>query len=376
MRTPRPFAVVLGFALAAVFSAPAGAEAPVHTVLATGRILDDTGRPVAGPVEVRAWPTGLPFSVGDVVEPPLVTTGPADGDGQFTLRASGSPELLHLAEINNGYVNFVMYTPDGGQWHFSRYMGGRPANSPSPYRADGVRWSERPDMAAEPLEVRTPRALTLNSGSGGGSPFVGMCGNYQVVKTDRASTMIGEINAEGDTVHNDFVYGEGNTADSDISVAMRGARGPWQLTGTHHVGNSRVAKVGHEGGALESMWFSSGFDYHLMRDECGREMVTVHQWRGGIENHPQTNQGCTIDPYRRHAENYSPGSKFERSENRAVTWTNAAEIFGASLTARSGYSKEVHMQLKFGSAASHLVCGDDNVAPRSKRVFSGNSSPI
>jgi hypothetical protein len=374
MRTPRPVALVLGFALVAVISASADAETPLHPVLVTGRILDGTGEPVAGPVEVRAWPTALPLSVGDVVEPPLVTTGSADGDGEFTLRSSRSPELLRLAEVNNGYVNFVMYTPDGGQWHFSRYMGGRPGTSPSPYRTDGVRWSERPDVAAEPLEVRTPTAPTFNSKSDR-SPL--MCGHYnKVMKTERASTKIGEINAEGDTVHNDFVYGEGNTADSDISVAMRGTRGPWQLTGTHHVGTNRVAKVGHEGGALESMWFSSGFDYHLMRDECNREMVIVHQWRGGIENHPQINQGCTIDPYRRHAERYESGGKFERSENRAVTWTNSAEIFGASLTSRSGFSKEVHMQLKFGSAAVHWVCGDDDVPINSKRVFSGNSSPI
>ncbi|MGH9034231.1 MAG: hypothetical protein ACRD0O_00575 [Acidimicrobiia bacterium] len=358
----------------AALSSPAEAEAPVHPVLVTGRILDDTGQPVAGPVEVRAWPTGLPLSVGDAVEPPLVTTGSADGDGEFTLRSASSPELLRLAEVNNGYVNFVMYTPAGGEWHFSRYLGGRPANSPSPYGADGVRWSDRPDVAAEALEVRTPTALTFDSKSAR-TPL--MCGrHYEVVKTERASTKIGEINAEGDTVHNDFVYGEGNTADSDISVAIRGTRGPWQLTGSYHVGNNNVAKVGHEGGALESMWFSSGFDYHLMRDECRREMVTVHQWRGGIENHPHVNQGCTIDPYRTHAERYGPGGKFARSENRAVTWTNSAEIFGASLTSRSGFSKEVHMQLKFGSARVHLVCGDDDVPTHSKRVFSGNSSPI
>lgn len=125
MRTPRPVALVLGFALAAVFSAPAGAEAPVRPVLASGRILDGTGQPVAGPVEVRAWPTGLPLSQGDVVNPGLVTTGSADDTGAFTLRAGTTPELLHLAEVNNGYVNFVMYTPDGGEWHFSRYLGAR-----------------------------------------------------------------------------------------------------------------------------------------------------------------------------------------------------------------------------------------------------------
>jgi hypothetical protein len=202
-----------------------------------------------------------------------------------------------------------------------------------------------------------------------------MCGHYEVLKTERASTKVGEINAEADTVENEFTYGEGNTADSDISVAIRG-RGPWQLVGTHHVGNNRTAEVGHGGGALESLWFSSGFDYHLMRDECNREKVIVHQWRSGIENHRQVNQGCTIEPYRRHSEPFGPGAKFERSENRAVTWTNAAELFGASLTSKSGFSKEVHMRLRFGSSGTHLVCGDDDVPISSNRVFSGNSSPI
>ncbi|MGH9041992.1 MAG: hypothetical protein ACRDZ3_17370, partial [Acidimicrobiia bacterium] len=90
----------------------------------------------------------------------------------------------------------------------------------------------------------------------------------------------------------------------------------------------------------------------------------------------QINQGCTIEPYRRHREPYGAGAFFTRSENRAVTWTAAAEIFGASLTARSGFSKEVHMRLEFGRDRVHWVCGDDAVAPDSKRVFSGNSSPI
>lgn len=374
MRTPRPFMLALGFALVAATSAPAEAEAPVHPVLATGRILDAVGQPVRGPVEVRAWPTALPLSQGDVVNPALVTTGSADDTGAFTLRAGTTPELLRLAEVNNGYVNFVMYTPDGGEWHFSRYLGARSASSPATYQAEAVRWSERPELAAEPLEVRVPAQRTFRAANGG-TPLVGMCREYQVVKTERASTKIGEINAEPDTVYNMFTYGEGNTADSDISVAMRG-NGPWQLVGTHHVGNGRETEVEHEGGASQSLWFSSGFDYHLMRDDCGREKVIVHQWRSGIEDHRQINQGCTIEPYRRHAERFDPGKSFKRSENRSVTWTNAAEIFGASLTSRSGFSKHVHMELKFGSGETHLVCGDDEVPNHSKRVFSGNSSPI
>ncbi len=329
-----------------------------------------------GPIELRAWPTGLPLGVGDVVNPPLVTTGSTDAGGRFRLRTGATSELWRLADANNGYVNFVMSTPNGGDWHFSRYLGKR--RTMTGPRGTDVTWEARPGLPAEPLEIDLPHETTLSStasedGAHPRRPY--MCGHYEVVRTDRASTKIGEINAESDTVQSDFIYGEGDTADSDISVAIRG-RGPWQLSGSHHVGTTRVARVGHEGGSLESIWFASGFEYHLMRDECNREKVIVHRWRGGIENHPQINQGCTIEPYQRYAERYDAGGKFERYENEAVTWTNAAEIFGASLTASSGFSKEVHMQLKFGAAARHVVCGDNDVPISSKRVFSGNSSPV
>jgi hypothetical protein len=374
MHTPRRLVLAIGLAVLAATTAPAGASTPQHPILATGRILDAAGHPVDGPIEVRAWPTGMPMSVGDVVDPPLVTTGSADGAGLFTLRAVAGPELRRLAEVNNGYLNFVMAMPGGGEWHFSRYLGKQTTLS----HGSGVRWTARPETQPEPLEVSLPPASTFGTKAAGNptherQPY--MCGHYEVIRTERGSTKVGEINAEGDTAENLFVYGEGNTADSDISVAVKG-RGPWQLTGTHHVGTSDVARIGHHGGQLESMWFSSGFDYHLMRDECNREKVIVHQWRGGIERHPQINQGCTVEPYRGNREPYGAGDFFERSANRAVTWTAAAEIFGASLTASSGFSEEVHMRLKFGSERLHWVCGDDDVAILSKRVFSGNSSPV
>ncbi|MGH9042273.1 MAG: hypothetical protein ACRDZ3_18800, partial [Acidimicrobiia bacterium] len=289
--------LAFAFGAIAIGSAPAEAQAPVHPILATGRVIDSSGAPVAGPVEVGAWPTGLPLAVGDVVEPAAVASASAGADGRFTLRASDSPELRRLAEVNNGYVNFVMSTPDGGEWHFSRYLNARAASPHGRFGAEPVRWSERPDEPAEPLEVRVPAGGDRRAMAADGSPFVGWCRNYEVIKTERASTKVGEINAESDTVLNEFVYGEGNTADSEISVAMRG-NGPWQLVGSHHIGTSRVAKVGHRGGAHQSIWFSSGFDYHLMRDRCNREQVIVHQWRGGIEQHRQINQGCTIEPYR------------------------------------------------------------------------------
>lgn len=235
-----------------------------------------------------------------------------------------------------------------------------------------IHWSERPDEPAQPLEV-SAGALPAMAGSRGGAHF-GMCGPEKIIKTDRAPTKIGEINAEGDTAYNMFTYGEGNTADSDISVAIKG-KGPWQLSGSHHIGNSKQAEVRHEGGPGQSLWFTSGFDYHLVEDRC-RQKVIVHQWRSGIEPHRQMNQGCTIDPYRHHAESYGPGSTFYRSESRAVTWTGAAEVYGASLTSRSGFSKHVHMALKFGQGSSHWLCGDNDVPPKSSRVFSGNSSPI
>lgn len=351
---------------------PAGAATTRDPVLAAGRVLDSTGAAVAGPIEVRAWPTGLPLAPGDNVPTVSVARGDADQDGRFEIRAARTPELEQLAAVNSGYVNFSAITPDGGEWHFSRYLGEGAA--PLGQHLERGNWPERPGEAPEAMEIQVTEPAPDRPGHF--RAMAGFCQDYQVVDTKRASTMIGEINAESDTILNSFSYGEGNSADSDISVATKSAHGVWKLAGDFHVGTEKVATVGHEGGRGESLWFTSGFDYHLMRDKCGNEKITVHQWRGGIENRPQMNMGCTADPYRRHRERYGAGGKFDRSERRAMTWSRAAEVFGVGLSSRSGFSQNVQMHLVFGQEAVHWVCGDNAVATHSGRVFSGESSPI
>ena len=88
------------------------------------------------------------------------------------------------------------------------------------------------------------------------------------------------------------------------------------------------------------------------------------------------NIGCTVQPHLRHSEDHDAGTFFKRDRNHAEKWQGAVAVFGVSLGARSGFSKQVVMQLNFGQAPKHLVCGDNDVPTRSSRVFTGESSPI
>ena len=50
----------------------------------------------------------------------------------------------------------------------------------------------------------------------------------------------------------------------------------------------------------------------------------------------------------------------------------AVSIFGASLTAQSGFSTTVRLHYHFGTVQpQHWMCGDDNFISSSHRVFSG-----
>lgn len=82
--------------------------------------------------------------------------------------------------------------------------------------------------------------------------------------------------------------------------------------------------------------------------------------------------GCLGNPHR---DEYENDTDFYRNRNEAASWGGAAEVFGASLSASSGYSRYVEVYMEFGSNPVHHVCGDDDDAMHSKRVWTGIVRP-
>ena len=219
-------------------------------------------------VVAYAWPTNIPMSVGDRVDLIPVAWTETESDGRFTLRASGSPALQRLASANGGYLNLSLEASSADRHqplNISRYLGDGTFASGG---GSGGDWLESPDVEAEPVVVRFDEAGSTLQVSNGGTPYHPCFGEYDLVETKKADMVVGELNTESDTMKARFVYGEGNHADSDISIAARPNGGRWSLAGTHHMSNSDETRVFKDAVAMERLRISSSFDYHLYRDRC------------------------------------------------------------------------------------------------------------
>jgi hypothetical protein len=93
---------------------------------------------------------------------------------------------------------------------------------------------------------------------------------------------------------------------------------------------------------------------------------------GDVQSAPTVVRGCAGVPEGRLGR-YTAKTSFNRDREKAVRWEGAAGVFGASLTARSGYSRWVHGHWRFGAAGMHLLCGDDGPPKEARHIFAGTS---
>lgn len=353
-------------------------------VIASGRLLDSSGRPTPGAVELLAWPPAETQQVGQEVALIPVAQTQAGPDGRFTLRTPDSPQLAALAAPNGGYLNLELHALSGGtieETHFSRYLAQESGFGVLDADRPQGTWLARPDEAAEPVTVRFQRPSDTRAQSVDQStrfPVLGGNGCYgqKLVEKSASDTVIGELRTEPDTRAGKFVYGK--TADSDISVALRTGGGNWSLSGEHHVANSGGTAVTQNAGRDQHMTVLSSFEYGRYETICPsgkQEKVMPLGWRGGgLATRPTPHRGCSYTPELR-LFRFGNNGEFKRDTERAVTWGGAANAFGASLSARSGYSQFVHADWKFGSESEHLLCGDDANPSKSSHIFAGHSTP-
>lgn len=95
---------------------------------------------------------------------------------------------------------------------------------------------------------------------------------------------------------------------------------------------------------------------------------------GDAQSEPTAARGCAGVPETRLGR-FTPDTDFTRNKERAVKWEGAADVFGASLSAQSGYSQWVEGYWKFGSSeAMHVLCGDNGPPKRAAHIFAGTSA--
>lgn len=381
----RRWQLFTAFALAAVLCAPAaGAETSEDNrpTIASGLLVDGADHPVAGNVELLAWPTGRPVQIGETVN--LVPVGHVrtGEDGRFSVKADATPELAELAGLNGGYLNLELRVSSAGvnkDTQFSRYLVDERFEAQGVHRRKDTRaieWRAAPDEPTELVRVtlgdrreagRTPDGTAIY-------PMQGGCTDVRKIDSQIGETVIGELRTPPDTKTASFVYGK--QADSEISIAARGTNGPWEFQGSHHIGNARGGVITQGASGGEHLVIRTRFVYDKFQYTCPsgrREKIVPREWLGDVMAAPVPERGCMNAPQERLGR-YGRDSQFERDRERAVQWAGAATIFGAGLSARSGYSERVHARWEFGSEPLHLLCGDDAAPWKAKHVFAGNSA--
>jgi hypothetical protein len=202
----------------------------------------------------------------------------------------------------------------------------------------------------------------------------GGCYGMTLIDSQIGQTVIGELRTPGDTQAASFSYGK--RADSEIGVAARGTDGPWSLSGTFHIANAQSAAISQRANSGEHLLVRSRFMYDRYEYFCPsgrREKVVPREWFGDVQAEATAVLGCANTPEIRRG-HYSSASGFDRDSQKATRWQGAVQVFGASLTAQSGYSQFVQSHWTFGSQPDHLLCGDNGPPARASRIFAGSSA--
>ena len=366
--------------LASVLYAPA-ADAALSAgngpgTIVSGVLADATDNPVAGNVELYAWPTGRPVEVGQTLQLLPVGADQVAKDGLFSITGDLTPDL---ARLNGGYINFVLQattTRGFEETHFSRYVGDTPITAQEAGRTQRpVEWRASPEDPAEPVRIRLQTAPQAGASDERPiHPMQGGCWGLRRIETHVAGTIIGELRAPDDTVEAFFAYGK--RADSEIGVAGRGAHGPWSGSGSFHIANADDTAVTQWANSGQHLLVRSRFEYGRYEYNCAggrREKVTPESWLGDVQSEPTAVRGCAGAPEGRRGK-FGPNSDMRRNRENAARWEGAVGVFGASLTARSGYSKYVQGYWRFGQAQDHLLCGDDGPPKEARHIYAGPSA--
>jgi hypothetical protein len=127
--------------------------------IVSGLLADAADNPVAGNVELYAWPTGRPVEVGQTLQLLPVGYDRAARDGLFKIAGDLTPDLAELARLNGGYINFVLQAAAAGvmeETHFSRYVGDTPISAQEAGRGQRpVEWRAAPERVGRAASVQT-----------------------------------------------------------------------------------------------------------------------------------------------------------------------------------------------------------------------------
>jgi hypothetical protein len=354
-------ALALAVALSSIGAsgvAVAPTAAGVDPVIAGGVLVDATGRPTSGLVELHLSPSD-PTATTE----PVLANAYAASNGSFEFRLSAIPLLTSSADRNGGWVNLFIVASDG-TWTGERAFSRKPQLSG---------WQSREADAQVRIVLDQPSRAAGAMRSATVRPNVIGC-MYGISSETNADTVVGELHTYYDQ-SGTFTYGQ--TADSDIGVGVSQNGTNWSLSGSLHVGNNVGSSVSKSAGAYWGYTQKSNFHYHKLFGNAFCPYlykVEAQSWNTGMTDGTNISSldGVCAAQHGAYRVIYGANTTFDRQTNSLYNFSGAVTVFGASLTAKSGASSYVKIHFNFGSAtSSHPVCGDNASPGSSTRVFSG-----
>lgn len=378
-------------AAAAVVASTGSAETDTAensgVLIATGKLVDDRGRPQSGELRAYVLPTGGPR----IQTLHAVASTEADSTGRFELRIE-NPHVLAELSRRDGSADLTVhaYTRAGfGVMGFSsrieRWAGAFAASLPAgaaslPEAQFGVR-SGVPEIRVETGGKPEPLARAAHPCQDQGDVGAPKLHRRDVYKK---GMIIGELNNAYPDTRADFHYGE--RADSWVTRKLLFGVKDIRFGGWDHVDNSVGVKVGRTDARgpyarrMRSKFLYVREVWHVCPyPGSGSTYTEVRplRWSGGLTSRRQS--GTTNVCYG--GNDYRPGTYFERASRRAVKWGRGVELdlpgVTVGLESISGFSRWVRVRYEFGDRVrNHRLCGsggrDESVAGR---IFSGRGRP-
>ena len=209
-----------------------------------------------------------------------------------------------------------------------------------------------------------------------------------LVQTEIDPTVVGELHVAQDATGT-FSYGEGNRADSSISVTSN-LGGGWHVNvGVFkHITRSDSSTITESNPGpdwahdLLSDFVYAKFKHERISNFDGQVCSTwftvePREWWGGIQPGADESRYLhqCLTTYKRYANDFGPNSTFTRTNYKLRIWGAAARVSlgtgGIFLRARSGASQRVRYRYVFGGGRDHYLCGNDNRPAQSTRVLAG-----
>jgi hypothetical protein len=309
-------------------------------------------------------------------------TSRTNAKGSDAISISLSRTMMSMAQRNGGYLNFDLVIARNNQspltYAFTRYVGSDSGNTGSGTSVHNSLVGSETSVILQ--SGRRPRVdsvedPTISNFQSSAVPNSGICDYVKgTTSTSTAWMTIGEMHNAKDSTAT-FTYGQ--TADSTVEVGYSPTGSSWTSDGTSQVSNTVSSSESLTRNS--SQWYDQGWQLtslftftkteYIGENACaGRVyyLLSASQWDGGFGfGRDESSQDGVPNKW---TTPFPAGSEFQTSTAKAYTYSAAVSVFGATLSATSGYSTFVGIQWTFSGFTQYLY-GNDGYPPSASIIY-------